>query len=127
MVNGQEYGPFSGINSEPAFSAEGGHWACCVSTGEQKFAVLADGKMITLDRIAPGTQAYQPGTGQLTLLHNHFNEWHAAVTFEVKGDATCRGRRSKCHRLQSETISISPRCLPSGYGTSEVKQQIAIG
>ena len=124
VVNGQEYGPFSGINSEPAFSSEGGHWACCVSTGEQKFAVLADGKMITLDRIAPGTLAYQPGTGQLTLRTTTSSNG-MPVTFEVRGDAIAAAD-------VPSAIAYSPnhqhmvKVLTSGYGTSEVKQQIAI-
>ena len=33
VVNGKEYGPFISHNSEPVFSQEGGHWACCVNTG----------------------------------------------------------------------------------------------
>ena len=124
MVNGKEYGPFSGINSEPAFSKEDGHWACCVSTGEQKFAILSDGKMIALDRIAPGALAYQPGTGQLTMKSTTSTSG-TPVVFEVKGD-TISGADVPSAIAYSPNHQHIVKVFATGYGTSEVKQKIAI-
>ncbi len=77
VVNGKEYGPFSGINSEPAFSTQGGHWACCVSTGEQKFAILADGKTIATQGIAPEQTDVSAGHRPTHVADNHRIQRHA--------------------------------------------------
>ena len=92
--------------------------------GRQKFAVLADGKIIALERRCAGTLSYQPGTGQLMLKSTTSNNG-MPVMFEVKGDAIAAAD-------VPSAIAYSPnhqhivKVLTSGYGTSEVKQQIAI-
>jgi len=124
LVNGQEFGPFVSTLSEPVFSEEGGHWACCISTGEQKFAILEDGKTIALTGIAPGTLSFQPGTDQLMMKTTTANN-SMPVTFEVKGDAIAAAD-------VPAAIAYSPnhqhmaRVFTTGYGTSEAKQKIAI-
>jgi uncharacterized repeat protein (TIGR03803 family) len=124
VVNGKEYGPFSNVNSEPAFSDQGGHWACCVTTGEQKFAILSDDKMIALDRIAPGKLAYQPGSGELTM-RTTTSTSGMPVTFEVKGD-TISGADVPNAIAYSPNHQHFVKVITSDYGTSQVKQKFAI-
>ena len=124
VVNGQDYGPFTGINSVPAFSTEGGHWACCVSTGDQKFAIVADGNTIALNGVAPGTLSFQSGTGQLMLKSTTSNNG-MPVQFEVKGDSISAADVPTAIAYSPNRQHVA-KVFTTGYGTSEVKQKIAI-
>ena len=124
VANGQEYGPFGGTNSNPAFSPEGGHWACCVSLPAGGFAVIADGKTIALKGIAPGALVFQPGTGQLMMRStNSYNG--TPVMVELKGDAVSAADVPS-DIVYSPNHEHVAKLITSGYGTSEVKQQVAI-
>ena len=124
VVNGQEYGPFISTMSEPVFSPEGGHWADCVSTGEQKFAILADGKTITLKGLAPGKVSFQAGTGQLMLKSTTSNSG-VPVEFEVKGDEIAAADVPSAVAYSPNHQHIA-KVFTTGYGTSDVKQKIGI-
>ncbi len=123
VANGQEYGPFTGTFA-PAFSLEGGHWACCVTLAAGSFAVIADGKPIALKGIGPGTLTYQPGTGQL-MLRSTTSYSGAPVTFEVKGDAVSAAEVPSAIAYSPNHQHVA-KLFTSNFGTSEVKQQIAI-
>ena len=80
--------------------------------------------MIALDRIAPGKLAYQPGTGQLTMKSTTSTSG-APVVFEVKGD-TISGADVPSAIAYSPNHQHIVKVFTTGYGTSEVKQKIAI-